>query len=336
VGPATSRSARAEGDSTSSIQLHVMFSTTEAQILAELHVPGMGTETMAPLLYQFARFTRARTIIEAGSGYTTAFLAKALADNRADFEAELEALKAKTESYVEDIELLPEDPPAPEPRSIQHATPVGLRALYVEKSSALARRRFTWLAQEPSWARPGYYCEDYRPQLFTIDNLSGRDGAASLVNSAIARLGLDRFVTSQALDFWEFPPASLPEERLPVDMLWIDLPVGPATVLRLLNGPLWDCLRPDGGVLIIHDMLTTRGGQFLVDELRRRQRSRQGCAFELLGLLQPQRLMQGDFVLLRKTTGKDVRPVDDVIQPPYRHVLEQEAERFLRQRRAEE
>ena len=56
-----------------------------------LLTPWTGTELMAPLLYTLARFTRVRTVLEGGSGYTTPFLAKALADNAHAVEEERRA-----------------------------------------------------------------------------------------------------------------------------------------------------------------------------------------------------------------------------------------------------
>lgn len=44
----------------------------------------MGTEHVGPLLYHLVRMTRPRNTLEVGLGYTSAFLAQALADNAAD------------------------------------------------------------------------------------------------------------------------------------------------------------------------------------------------------------------------------------------------------------
>jgi hypothetical protein len=43
---------------------------------------------MAPLIYNLIRFTRPRRVLEIGSGYTSAFILQALADNVASHEAE--------------------------------------------------------------------------------------------------------------------------------------------------------------------------------------------------------------------------------------------------------
>jgi len=57
-----------------------------------LQVPGMGTEHVAPMLYSLVRMTRPRSVLEVGLGYTTPFLAQALADNVAEHEADRRTL----------------------------------------------------------------------------------------------------------------------------------------------------------------------------------------------------------------------------------------------------
>jgi len=53
-----------------------------------LRVPQMGTENVGPLLYALVRSTRPRSVLEMGLGYTSPFLARALADNRAEWAAD--------------------------------------------------------------------------------------------------------------------------------------------------------------------------------------------------------------------------------------------------------
>src|SRR5262249_12021946 len=45
-----------------------------------LRVPSMGTENVAPLLYALVSMLRPTSVLEIGAGYTTLFLARALAD----------------------------------------------------------------------------------------------------------------------------------------------------------------------------------------------------------------------------------------------------------------
>jgi predicted O-methyltransferase YrrM len=55
---------------------------------AELYVPEMGTESIAPMLYWLIRTLRPRRALEVGMGFTTAYLARALADNVAADQSE--------------------------------------------------------------------------------------------------------------------------------------------------------------------------------------------------------------------------------------------------------
>jgi len=49
--------------------------------VSSLYNPHMGVENAGPLLYSFIRFTKVRTIVEIGAGYTTLWLLQALKDN---------------------------------------------------------------------------------------------------------------------------------------------------------------------------------------------------------------------------------------------------------------
>jgi hypothetical protein len=306
----------------------MIFSDEDLQIVNELLVPSMGTETLAPLLHFLVRFVRAQNVLEGGVGYTTPFLAKALAMNKLSFTTELEALHAKTSRYLDEIK----SGVVHESRSSKEESPeipIGLSALYKRKSSFLAQKRFEWLFETPSWARPGYYLNAYEPKLFCMDDLRNSESSAPMVLNVIERIGLSGYVSFHDRDFWASPPQSIFPDQLAFDLIWIDLPIGIRGMIELIQGDFWNCLRGDGGLLIIHDMMTTRGGQFLVDELKRQQKNTRFADFELVGFLEPQRLMQGDVVIIRKTSGQFTTPVDDVIHPSDKNLLEEEAEALM-------
>jgi len=65
-----------------------MFDPDFDQAVRPLFVPGMGTEHVAPWLYSLVRLTRPRRVLEVGLGYTTPFLARALADTMAEVAAD--------------------------------------------------------------------------------------------------------------------------------------------------------------------------------------------------------------------------------------------------------
>jgi predicted O-methyltransferase YrrM len=313
----------------------MIFSDADLEIVNELLVPSMGTETLASLLHFLVRFTRAQNVLEGGAGYTTPFLAMALAKNKIDFAAELKALQCKTELYLTELDsnVMSNAQSHAVERPLD-ALPIGLGALYSQKATLLAQKRFEWLSEHPSWARPSYYLQSYEPKLLCLDDFRHNDSSAPQVRSVIERLGLSNYVTFRNEDFWTCTSELIPSEDKPFDLIWIDLPVGVRGLIDLLQGNLWNSLRPDGGLLLIHDMMTTRGGQALVDELKKQQKNVRFADFELVGFLEPQRLMQGDFILVRKTSGSRVLPVDDVIQRPGRDTLEQEAEALMKQPKA--
>ena len=53
-----------------------------------IHAPEYGTEQLGPLLHALVRFHRPEQVVELGFGYTTPFLAQALADNAANVRHE--------------------------------------------------------------------------------------------------------------------------------------------------------------------------------------------------------------------------------------------------------
>lgn len=64
-----------------------------------LCVPGYGTEETGPLLYHLVRTTRPRRVLEVGLGYTSPFLAQALHDNLAEFEADREIIRTQDRGW---------------------------------------------------------------------------------------------------------------------------------------------------------------------------------------------------------------------------------------------
>jgi len=285
--------------------------------------PWTGTELMAPLLYTLARFTRARTVLEGGSGYTTPFLAKALADNAHAIEEERRAMLEKTARYIADLDAMPDTPASVEPGT---KVAPGLVALF-SPTSPVAKRRLEWLGETPGFARPTGLERSYTPRLISVDNLSSTRSAAPKAQSVIERLGLSDFVTFHHRDFWSYDLDNIPAEHLPIDLMWIDIHTRVMDANSLVDGSHWNRLNPNGGLLVIHDLLTTRGGQMLHEFFKQTQRKRSD--FEIVGLLEPDRLMQGDFVLIRRTSAA-VQTIDDIVSESGESVLEWEARAFLK------
>jgi hypothetical protein len=258
-----------------------------------LLVPVMGTETMAPLLYNLMRFLRPKVVVEGGMGYTTPFFAEALRDNLSDFERDRQRLREKNRAYVDDIDAgrVAADAGADEP------TARGLDGLY-KATNAFAKRRREWLATDPALANPAFYLEDHKPAFYCVDQYSQGDYcSATRVLPVVEALGLTPFVNCIEGDFWA--PSTL--EKLPsqIDFMWVDLMVNVESAVSLIDGPHWDRLSP-GGFVAIHCMLTNTAGLKLFSFFKS-QAVRGGKAkFEILGLLEPHKLMQSSCILIRK------------------------------------
>lgn len=80
-----------------------------------LLVPEMGTDSTAPLLYWLIRTVRPRTVLEVGMGYTTPFVAQALADNAAAVAEERALLSHPSAGEIQPLayESYYEEPYAP-------------------------------------------------------------------------------------------------------------------------------------------------------------------------------------------------------------------------------
>lgn len=295
---------------------------------ARLAVPVMGTEALAPWLYATARFMRARRVLEAGMGHTTLWLAQAVADNAAAFAAERAALREKAGPYLARVDAM--GPEARTPAADAPPPARGLAAVYARKPTALAEARAQWMFDEPgALLDPGYYCTEVPARLTCVDRYTAANSSAPRVRPVLAELGLSGAVHEVEGDFWAIPPATLAPDGVPFDLIWIDVPVGMMNVASLLRGPHWPLLNPDGGVLLIHDMLSHEGGQMLVREVFKAEQQRRFGEFEFLSLLEPQRTVQNSIVAVRRIDGFQPRRIEADYVAPDEGRLEADARALL-------
>ncbi|GGX80049.1 class I SAM-dependent methyltransferase [Streptomyces minutiscleroticus] len=234
--------------------------------VAALRVPGMGTETIAPFLANLVDITRPRRVLEVGMGYTTPFLAAALDRTSRRVRQESVALAAKTRSYLSSETPLDD----------------------------------AWLRAEPPLAAPASYLEPYRPVFVAVDDGSIAESSARQVAQVLDDLGLTHQVTIvdaplRACD------AALPPDFEPIDLAWVDA---------------WDCLyfldhfldriNPEGGVAVLHYLMTYPEGEAILRYLAGLQRSRPG-ELEILNLLEPHKLRQNSVTMIRRTSGRPPR-----------------------------
>lgn len=243
--------------------------TSDASFLAavaKLRVPDMGTEAVAPLLADLVHLVRPQRVLEVGMGYTTPFLAGALAEVEDRVRAESVALADKTESYLE-------------------------RAGLDE----------SWLEAEPPLARPGYYLDPYRPTFVAVDDLSIAESSAGAVRTVLRELGLDDRVTIVNANLRECAEL-LPPEVLPIDLAWVD-----AWECLYFIDHFWELINPEGGLVLMHYLMTYPEGEAILKYLAGMQRSKPG-ELEILNLLEPHKLAQNSITVVRRTGGVRRRP----------------------------
>ncbi|HWO60368.1 MAG TPA: class I SAM-dependent methyltransferase [Umezawaea sp.] len=202
----------------------------------KLRVPGMGTETVAPLLSTLVQLVRPRTVLEVGMGYTTPFLAAALAGVEEQVRAESLALAEKSRPYLaEGVDF--ED---------------------------------RWLYAEPALLTPDFYVEPYRTRFVAIDNLSIPDSSAPRVRAVLEQLGLADRVTVVNADLRESIDL-LPEDFAPIDLAWVD-----AWECLYFFDHFWDLINPAGGLVVMHYLMTYPEGEAIIDYIAKVQRARPG------------------------------------------------------------
>jgi predicted O-methyltransferase YrrM len=232
-----------------------------------LRVPQMGTEVVAPLLAQLVQFLRPRRVLEIGMGYTTPFLAATLAQLRQQVAEESRSLAEKTMPYLAGGTELDE----------------------------------TWLHANPPLLTPEFYIEPYEPRLVALDNLSIADSSAAGVWEVLEQLGLTDLVTVVNADL-RGAVEVLPDGFTPIDLAWVD-----AWECLYFFDRFWDLVEPDGGVVIMHYLMTYPEGEAILEYFRQFERANPG-ELEIVNLLEPHKLIQNSLTMLRRTAGAS-RPV---------------------------
>ncbi|MGQ4490548.1 class I SAM-dependent methyltransferase [Streptomyces sp. SAS_281] len=235
--------------------------------VAKLRAPGMGTEVVAPLLAQLVRLYRPRRMLEIGMGYTTPFLAAALAQNEREAAIEAETLAAKTRTHL----------------------------------AGGAELDDVWAYTEPPLLAPSFYAEPHRPRFVAVDNLSIEASSADRVLDVLTRLGLDDRVQVVNADLHECADL-LPDDLFPIDLAWVD-----AWECLYFFEHFWDRINPDGGLVVMHYLMTYPEGEAILDYFAEVQRSRPG-ELEMVNLLEPHKLGQNSITVLRRTSAVRPRP----------------------------
>jgi len=232
----------------------------------KLRSPGMGTEVVAPLLASLVQLHRPRRVLEIGMGYTTPFLAAALARVEEQVCAEAGGLAAKSRSHL-------------------------------DREAALDD---SWLYTEPTLLTPSFYLRPYQPRFVAVDNLSVAASSAGRVLDVLGELKLDDRVTVVNADL-ENCAERLPTDLFPVDFAWVD-----AWACLHFFEHFWDKINPDGGLVVMHYLMTYPEGEAILEYFAKVQRARPG-ELEMVNLLEPHKLSQNSITVLRRTSASRPR-----------------------------
>lgn len=238
----------------------------------ELRVPVMGSEIVAPLLYSLIRFTRPRRVLEVGTGYTTPFIARALADNIADFEHGSRQLVSKTRDFLKALGSHPH-------------------------GEERKREQEKWVTTEPALASPQFYALPYAPRFLAIDSLTLPTSSASKVCGVLGKLGLHNYVTLIDGDFRSVHDQIGPE-FLPIDFAWVDCD----QTLDFFD-QYWKDINPQDGLVVIHWLLTDKGGETVLEYIKSKCRVNQDL--ELVSFWEPHKIAQNSLTIIRKITVKN-------------------------------
>lgn len=153
-----------------------------------------------------------------------------------------------------------------------------------------------WLNEEPALAAPAFHLRPYDPRLVAVDDLSNPFSSAGRVLEVLRELSVDELVTVVNSDVRECGD-KLPADYDVIDFAWVD-----AWECLYFFEHFWERINPDGGVLLMHYLMTYPEGEAILRYLRRFQQSNPG-ELEMVNLLEPHKLTQNSVTMLRRTSG---------------------------------
>jgi predicted O-methyltransferase YrrM len=227
-----------------------------------LRVPAMGTDAVGPLLHALLKLVRPQRVLEVGMGYTTPFLASALTEIAEETLVQGSALAAKTRPYLDSGSPLDDE----------------------------------WMYGEPALLAPEFYNAAYQPRLVAVDDLSIPESSSPRVWDVLRDLGLDELITVVNADLRECVQ-HFPKNFTSIDFAWVD-----AWECLYFFDNFWDMINPEGGLVVMHYLMTYPEGEAFLRYLSAQQDSRPG-EFEIVNLLEPHKLSQNSLTILRRTSG---------------------------------
>ena len=230
-------------------------------------VPSSGTEHVALLLYSITRMLKPRNLVEYGSGYTTLFLLRALADNVLDFAEEAESLRAKTTAAM-DV------------RTRRDQDETSSEAWFKDGNKACG-------------VYPGFYLRGYEPHLYSFEKLPPEHNYARKMMTVVDQLKLSNLFTH--ITGHKFLVDALPACAFPIDLAWND-----DDSYREFFDAFWPRLNPQGGLMIFHNTVSFEESWNTIESLKH-ERATEGV-LELLTLPEPHKMNQNSCTILRRNT----------------------------------
>jgi hypothetical protein len=114
--------------------------------------------------------------------------------------------------------------------------------------------------------------------------------------SALSEIAEETQVQAQALAAKTRPYL---DGGTPLDDEWI---YGAPALLAPEFDNFWDLINPDGGLVVMHYLMTSPEGEAFLRYLSAQQEMRPG-EFEVVNLLEPHKLSQNSLTILRRTSG---------------------------------
>lgn len=271
-----------------------------ARLAFNPHNRWSGTESVAPLLHALVRIGRYETVAEFGSGYSTLFLAKALADNHADYVAYRRTLAERIDRHRDTLlDLLREESATngsngDAPDLARRET---LKAAFID--------RMICTDSPPMAPNPYFFRAAYEPRLFVWEPYPETSEYVTSLRRTLATLALDRFVTLTADARIPAYLAGIPETRRPVGLAWNDF--GNKTEFF---DETYDQVAADGGILAFHSPLDFQREIELI-KLRLRDEVVNG-ACEYMTLVEPHKVIQNSCFLVRRCARPVEHPMTDL------------------------
>lgn len=276
-------------------EIYIMLDADFYKRIMEVYnpfTPLSGTENLAPALYWLIRMRQCQTVTEFGTGYTTPFLAKALADNYKETLKNKEILKEKSSNNRRSLE----------------------RALaYTELSSDSASvneaimKELSWLISgtPPIAPNPFFYQQDYKPQLFVWEELPETHEYVKKLHLLMDDLELSELITITSGASIENHISTLPKDRRFIDFAWNDC----GSKVKFFE-ETYQHVNPEGGLFAFHGPEDFRLETHIIKEKLKEKVDTGLCEF--LTLIEPHKVSQNSCFLVRKSEQTPNDPIVNI------------------------